>query len=153
MTGIFSRALGAKEVYSTKRPEVVPLPARDAILYEAAESLRRTSLGKPDGAAVGYTASLLYRTAQREAELRPRHAAIALAAWDAIECTEQPFETQGRRQVFFDAARLLLSQFIATDDEMRLLDQMDAVGLERVPPFEDTFAGAMFDELHGDTLR
>jgi hypothetical protein len=128
-------------------------PEQDAILFEAAESLRGAALREPDAALIGHAASLLHRAAQREADRRPRHAAIALAAWDAIECTEQPFITQGRRQVFFDVARTLLAQFISTDDEIDLLDRMDAVGLERIPPFEETFAGSVFERNDGDALR
>ncbi len=133
-------------------PPNVSVSERDAPLYEAAESLRQAAVS-PKTAVVGRTASLLYRAAHAEADRRPRHAAIALAAWDAIQCTDEPFGTQGRRMVLWEANRLLMSQFISTEDEMKLLDRMDAVDLDRVPPFEDTVVGAVFEQLHGDSLR
>lgn len=133
-------------------PRDVSVPERDAPLYEAAESLRQAAV-TPKPAAVGRTASLLYRAAHAEADRRPRHAAIALAAWDAIQCTSEPFGTQDRRMVLWEANRLLMSQFISTKDETKLLDRMGAVGLERVPPFEDTLVGAVFEQLHDDSLR
>jgi hypothetical protein len=135
------------------RPDI-GVPERDAPIYEAADSLKRAAIkSEPDPALVGQTASLLYRAAHAAADRRPRHAAIALAVWDAIQCTDAPFATEGRRRALWEANRLLLSQFISTADEVKLLDRMDAAGLERVPPFEDTLVGAIFDEVDGDSLR
>jgi hypothetical protein len=138
---------------SPARPDV-GVPERDAPIYEAADSLKRAAIkSDPDPALVGQTASLLYRAAHAAADRRPRHAAIALAAWDAIQCTDAPFATEGRRRALWEANRLLLSQFISTAEEVKLLDRMDAAGLERVPPFEDTLVGAIFDEVDGDSVR
>lgn len=115
-------------------------PGPAGILYEAADLLRRAALA-PDAASVGQAAALLYRAAQNEADRRPRHAAVALAAWDALLCTETPLGTIERRGAFFEVAKSLLAQFISTEDEMALLDRFDNAGLERVPPFEDTLVG------------
>lgn len=127
-------------------------PRRDASLYEAAESLRQATIA-PESAAIGWAASMLQRAAHAEADRRPRHAAVALSTWDAIQCTDRPFGSQARRKVLWDASRLLLSPFISTDDEMALLDRMDDADLERVPPFEDTYAGHVLEDLRGDSVR
>jgi hypothetical protein len=102
---------------------------------------------------IGRAAGSLRRTAHLEVDRRPRHAAVALAAWDAIECTATPFASLVQRRVFWEASQLLLKQLISTKEEMSLLDMMDAAGLERVPPFEDTFAGRIFAELNDENVR
>jgi hypothetical protein len=126
---------------------------RDGARFEAAEALKQAALNPDDFEAIGRAAGLLRRTAHVEADLLPRHAAVALSAWDAIECTNKPFGSDARRQVFWEASQLLLKQLISTKDEMSLLDRMDAAGLERVPPFEDTLAGRVFAELNGEDVR
>jgi hypothetical protein len=122
---------------------------RDLAMFEAAEALRRTALS-PAPSAVGHVSTLLHRAIQDEAERRPRHAAVALAVWDCLACTVDPFGTSMRRRVLWDAALALRSQFISTATEMNLLDRMTDAGLERVPPFEDSPLSQVFDEWRGD---
>jgi hypothetical protein len=93
---------------------------------------------EPDSGAMGQAASLLRRAAKDTVDVQPRHAAVALAGWDALTCTTDPLGTADRRRVFLALSQALLSQFISTEQEMEILDQMDDAGLDRVPPFENT---------------
>jgi hypothetical protein len=124
----------------------------DALLYSATEALRRASI-EPSLDGTAHAASLLQRAAEDTADRRPRHAAVALSVWDALTCTSDPFGTLARRRVLWEAAQMLLSQIISTESEMQLLDRMDEVGLERVPPFEDTVIGALVEPLIDEPLR
>ncbi|MGH2943567.1 MAG: hypothetical protein ACRDLN_12425, partial [Solirubrobacteraceae bacterium] len=121
--------------------------------FEATQALRRAALNPESPGAIDRAVAALRRTAHLEVDSRPRHAAVALSACDAIECTEDPFASDERREVFWEASRLLLKQLITTDQEMSLLDMMEAAGLERVPPFERSFAGQRLAQLSAEDVR
>jgi hypothetical protein len=109
---------------------------RDALLYRAADALRASSLS-PASVESGRAAALLLTAVHDIAERRPRHAAVALAAWDCLTCNANPLASKAARMVLWEASRVLISQFISTDDEMRLLDAMQTAGLSRVPVFDE----------------
>lgn len=132
-----------------RRPEA---PQRDTVIYAAADALRAASLAPAPGSA-GRAASLLHRAAHDEVDRRPRHAAIALAAWEALTCTPDPLGAQARRRVLWEMSRMLLSKYVSTDSEMEVLDRIDAVGLERIPPFEQGLVGRVFDAANAEPLR
>jgi hypothetical protein len=141
----FPTTLGFSDVTSaaSRAQRVVTVP--DAALYEAAEALRRAAL-EPDLVSTGRATAALHRAAHETAERRPRHAAVALAAWDALTCTGDPFGSSDRREVLWSTSQVLLSRFISTETEMELLDRMDRAGLERIPPFEETLVGKFLQE-------
>lgn len=117
-------------------------PGSTMALYKAAEALRMAALA-PDPVSGARAAALLRRASKTVARSRPRHAAVALATWDALSNTKDPFGTTGRRKVLLSIAQDLLSQFVSVEREMEILDAMDDAGLERFPPFEGTVAGAL----------
>ena len=118
-------------------------------LYQAADALREASLSPQPGDAV-HLASLLKRAVAEQADVRPRHAAVALALADALLCTTTPFGNRERRKVLWDGVRLISDTFISTADEMKLLQRMGAAGLERVPPFEDSAVFDLYSRVSGD---
>lgn len=132
--------------------DVIRQPRREPSLYAAAEALGAAAL-EPAPGVVGHAAALLHRAAHEMEERQPRHAAVALAGWEALTCTAGPLATKARRETLWRLSQLLLSQYISTEAEMTLLDRMDAVGLERTPPFEDTLAGSVFGEGDADPVR
>lgn len=149
-------ALATQLLGDTKRPDSTVRGGRvvdRATIYEAAVALRDAAL-TATSAPQGRAATLLRRAAEVEADRRPRHAAVALAGWDALVCNAEPFATDAKRSALWRLAQLLLQQFISTDEEMALLDELDSAGLERVPPFEETVLGDLFGDLvHDEDLR
>jgi hypothetical protein len=111
--------------------------ATSRALYAASEALIQATL-QPDDQNIGRAASLLHRAVHEEAERRPRHAALALAVWDALTCTDGALSSGARRKVLWECGRRLLTQHIPLSTEMGLLRQMETAGLQRVPPFEET---------------
>lgn len=117
-------------------------PGRIVALYKAAEALRTAALA-PDPVGNARAAALLRRASREVSQSRPRHAAVALAAWDALTSTKDPFGTLDRRKVLLSIAQDLLSQFVSVERETEILNEMDDVGLERFPAFESTVVSAL----------
>lgn len=152
-TGI-AKYIGAtkKTTFRARPSSGAETKAKTSALSLATQTLLRAAL-RNDETLLAPAATQLHRAAQAEADRRPRHAAVALAGWDALTCTAEPLGTPQRRRALWALAQALLGQIITTEQEMALLDQLDATGLDRVPPFEDSLVSELFRAAGADTLR
>lgn len=135
-----------------QEPSPASQPIRGMAVWRAAEELRQLALDPETGTPVK-VAEDLRAAANENAEAWPRHAALALAARDALVCSSKPLDSNSRRKVFFEVALALGSRFVGTDTEMKLLNSMAEAGLERTPPFDDSIVFQLMEERSGDEVR
>lgn len=147
-------------VVRKKRAEAVPAPTaaktaprrRGAGMWRVAEQLRMLALEPVNDEPV-HLADELRRAANTYSTALPRHAALALAAHDALICSPRPLETDERRGTLFNVALALASRFVSTEQEMELLAAMTAAGLDRTPPFEQSIVFRMLEGRDDDKVR
>jgi hypothetical protein len=118
----------------TKHPTIVAL---------AAESVLELS----HGGAAGDLASSISRLRQavrRDAGLRPRHAAVALALADALSLVSGPLTVQ-QREAIRRAAQTMLDTFISVADERGVLTALARARLDRLPPLDEGPLASVLD--------
>lgn len=122
-------------VRAAKRQEHVSL-IRPSSLDLAVEGLLRIASCSPAPGERAHVASLLRQAVAREANARPRHAAVALALHDAVLQAAAEPTTAGSPAPLRDGARVLLSPFISDEDERSLLDALNR-SWDRVPALDE----------------